>query len=86
LIVERFLCLLIISIMLDRSNADKNVLLKVVMLNFFPLGGKVSNSTLSKFDFIRGEFAILAQSIKADDKLNLLGLESLRFNIVPFAG
>ena len=56
---------------------------QVFVLNVLPSLGEVTDSTLCEKDFILSEFTVLAESIQADNELNLLCLEGLRLDFIP---
>jgi len=51
--------LLILSIMLNGGNAQENILLEVMVLDFLPLAGEVTDCALSKLNLVRCEFTVL---------------------------
>ena len=51
--------LLVLSVMLDGGDAQENILLEVVVLDFLPLASKVTDSALSKLNLVRCEFTVL---------------------------
>ena len=69
---QGLLVVLLVFLVFDLS-AD--VLLEVGVLNLDPLISVELGGFKGKFDLLRGEFTVLAESVEADDELNILGLE-----------
>ena len=70
-----FLGLFVVLLVFLVFNLSANVLLEVGVFDFNPLISVEFGSFKGKFDFICSEFTVLAESVEADNELNILGLE-----------
>jgi hypothetical protein len=70
-----FLGLFVVLLVFLIFDLSANVLLEVGVLNFDPLISVEFGGFKGKLNFICSKFTILAESVEADNELNILGLE-----------
>lgn len=70
-----FLGLFVVLLVFLVFDLSANVLLEVGVFDFNPLVSVEFGGFKGKLDFICSKFTILAESVEADNELNILGLE-----------